>query len=227
MVLFFKLAFWLHVVAGGVALSIFWVPLVTKKGGTVHRRVGWVYVGAAATIAATAFVSCARMLTDANPRNDRPGVFFAYVGLLAAANALIGVRALGAKRRTTGSRNPLDVSPAALLGTSGLALAAYGLSIAMPLYVAFGVLGALLGSAQLRFWLRAPVTRREWLYAHMMGMGTSCITTVTAFLVVNAPRFGLGTFNVVVWLAPAVVGAAGLSVWKRRLSATVRTPPRG
>lgn len=226
MLLVFELAFWLHVVAGGVALTVFWIPLVAKKGGTVHRRAGWVYVGAAAIIAATAFVNCTRMLTDESARNDRSGVFLAYVGLLAAASAHIGVRSLGAKRRTTASRDPLDVTPAALLGTSGVVLMVYGLFVITPLYVAFGALGAALGSAQLRFWLRAPVTRHEWFYAHMTGMGTSCITTVTAFLVLNAPRFGLGTFNLVVWVTPAVVGGVGLAVWRRRPPAASQMDPR-
>jgi hypothetical protein len=48
----------------------------------------------------------------------------------------------------------------------------------------------------------------------MTGMGTSCITTVTAFLVVNAHRFGLGTFDLLVWTAPGVVGGVGLGVWR-------------
>ena len=95
MTIAFKLALWIHVLAGAVALSVFWLPLVAKKGGAIHRRVGWVYVAAAATIALTGFVNCARMLTDANPANDRSGVFLAYVGIIAAASAQIGVRALG------------------------------------------------------------------------------------------------------------------------------------
>jgi len=226
MALFFQLAFWLHVVAGGVALSVFWIPLVTKKGGPLHRRVGWVYVGAAATIAVTAFVNCARMLTDGIPRNDRAGVFLAYVGLLAAESALHGVRALGTKGRTSGARSPIDVAPAALLGAGGMALAVYGLRVATPLYLAFGVLGLALATGHLRFWLRAPVTRREWFYAHMTGMGTSCITTVTAFVVVNAHRFGLGTFSPLVWLTPTAVGATGLLLWRRRLSPPSPMAPR-
>src|SRR5580658_10234168 len=98
MQLFFHVALWVHVLAGAVALSVFWLPLVTKKGGVAHRRVGWVYVVAAGTIALTAFVNCARMLTDANPANDRPGIFLAYIGVIAWASAQLGVRALRTKR---------------------------------------------------------------------------------------------------------------------------------
>ena len=34
----------LHIVGGTVGLATFWLPLVTRKGGRLHRRVGWIYV---------------------------------------------------------------------------------------------------------------------------------------------------------------------------------------
>jgi uncharacterized membrane protein len=227
----FRIALGLHVLCGATALLSLWVPLLAKKGGKVHVRAGWVYVVAAAGIALTAFVNCARMLTDDNPGNDRAGVFLTYVGVLAAASAQIGVRAIRAKRRTTGTRNPIDLAPPLLLIAGGLALAAFGLRTGTPLFVAFAALGTALGGTQLRFWLRAPVTRHDWFLAHMGGMGASCIATVTAFVVVNANLFGLGTYNVFVWMVPAVGGAVGLTVWikiyERRFAKGARTAPAG
>ena len=214
MILAFKIALWVHVLAGTVALSVFWLPLVSKKGGATHRRAGWVYVVAAWGIALTAFVNCARMLLDDNPANDRAGIFLAYVGVLAGANALIGVRALGTKRRVAGSRNPLDLTPPALLVVGGVALAAFGMHAAVPLFVVFAALGVTLGVTQLRFWLRPPASRHQWFFAHMAGMGGSCIATVTAFLVVNAHRFGLGSADLVIWMAPGLVGGVGLRLWR-------------
>ena len=215
MILAFQVAFWAHVLAGVVALGVFWVPLVTKKGGPLHRRAGWVYVVAAGTIAVTSFVNCARMLTDARPGNDRPALFLAYVGLFAAASAQMGVRALATKRRVTGSRNPFDLATPALLVACGLALAVLGVAAGKTLYVLFAALGVTVGVTQLRFWWRAPATGKAWFLAHMGGMGTSCITTITAFFVVNAHRFGRGTFDLVLWIAPVVVGAVGLTLWRR------------
>jgi len=215
MILAFKIALWAHIAAGAVALSVFWLPLVTKKGGRAHRRAGWVYVVAAAVIALTGLVNCGRMLTDDNPKNDRAGIFLAYIGVLAGANALLGVRALQTKRRTTAARSPIDIAPPALLVGGGLALGSFAVVVHAPLFFIFAALGITLGVTQLRFWLRAPKSRHEWLYAHMGGMGGSCITTITAFLVVNAHRFGLGTFDLVVWVAPGLLGGVGLSLWRR------------
>jgi hypothetical protein len=215
MILALKIALWAHVLAGAVALSVFWLPLVTKKGGPTHRRAGWVYVVAAWGIALTAFINCARMLTDDLPSNDRAAIFLAYVGVLAGANALLGIRALGTKRRVTGSRNPVDLTPPALLVAGGVALAVFGIHAAVPLFVVFAAFGVALGVVQLRFWLRPPATRHQWFYAHMAGMGGSCIATVTAFLVVNAHRFGLGSADLVVWIAPGLLGGLGLRAWRR------------
>jgi hypothetical protein len=43
-------------------------------------------------------------------------------------------------------------------------------------------------------------------------MGTSCITTVTAFVVVNARRFGMRTFDLALWAGPIAVLAVGLTI---------------
>jgi hypothetical protein len=215
MTLAFDIALWVHIAAGVVALLVFWIPLVTKKGGRFHRRAGWVYVVAAGTIAVTGLASCARMLTDDRPQNDRVALFLAYVGVFAAASAQMGVRALATKKRATASRNPLDLTPPVLLVAGGVGLAALGLGAGRVLFVLFAALGVTLGLTQLRFWLRPPVTPRAWFYAHMGGMGSSCITTLTAFAVVNARRLGLGTFDLVVWVVPVLVGAVGLTLWQR------------
>jgi cytochrome c-type biogenesis protein CcmH/NrfF len=49
----------------------------------------------------------------------------------------------------------------------------------------------------------------------MGGMGTSCITTLTAFVVVNARRLGMHTFDVGLWATPIVVLGIGLTLWRR------------
>jgi len=143
-------------------------------------------------------------------------LFLLYVNLLGATCASMGVRVLRTKQRTRPHRNLYDLGlPAALLA-AGIGLGVFGVARGVPLFVVFAALGAFLAVGQLRFWLRSPVTRTQWLLEHMSGMGGSCITTVTAFLVVNAQRMGFGTFDVLVWVAPGVLGSIGLGLWLRR-----------
>ena len=77
------------------ALLVFWIPLVTRKGGRTHRRAGWAYVTAAAIVAVTGIASAGRLMVyDRRPHAWRGGLFLVYVGLFAAESALIGARAL-------------------------------------------------------------------------------------------------------------------------------------
>lgn len=215
MTFFFQLVLGLHIAAGILSLLVFWVPLVTKKGGRVHRRVGWIYVVAASTVAVTGMMSCARLIADGRPGPVRAGVFLAYVGILAGASAQLGVRALRAKTRTQASRAPVDLFPPVLLIAGGVALAIFGLLQNRVLYVLFAALGVFQGGTHLRFWLTPPSHGREWFLAHMSAMGTSCITTVTAFAVVNAQRLGMSTFDLTLWGAPISLLGIGLGLWRR------------
>jgi hypothetical protein len=215
MALLLRIVLDVHVAAGVVALSVFWVPLVTRKGGRAHRRAGWIYVAAAAIIAVTGLVRCARLVAAGTPQQWRAGFFLAYVSLLAGASAQLGVRALRAKERAAASRSAIDLVPPLLLVAGGVALAAFGVDQSMVLYVLFAVLGGVLGVSQLRFWLTAPAHGREWFLAHMNGMGTSCITTVTAFVVVNARQLGMRTFDLALWAAPIALLGVGLTIWGR------------
>jgi hypothetical protein len=205
----------MHVAAGAVALLVFWIPLVTKKAGPAHRRAGRVYVVAAATLAITGLLLCVPLVSSARPGRWHAGVFLAYVSVFAGASAMLGVRALRTRRRTRASRSPIDVVPPSLLVVGGIALAAFGVGQSTVLYVFFGVLGIVLGLAHLRFWLRPPVHGGEWFLAHMSGMGTSSIATVTAFLVVNARRLGMRTFDFGLWAGPIAALAIGLTLWRR------------
>src|SRR4051812_29449906 len=104
----FQLLLAIHIAAGAVSLLLFSVPLVTTKGGRTHRRVGWVYVAAAATVAVTGFLSCIPLVSGGGPLRWRAGIFLAYVSVLAGASALFGVRALRTKGRAGPSRAAID-----------------------------------------------------------------------------------------------------------------------
>jgi hypothetical protein len=103
----------------------------------------------------------------------------------------------------------------ALFFLSSVALEIYGLVLRTPLFIVFGLIGMATGGGQLYYWLRAPRSRMHWWLEHMTGMGASSIATLTAFVVVNAPRLGLPTFSLIPWVAPGVVGTIGLVVWTR------------
>lgn len=204
-----------HIAAGAVALATFCIPLVARKGGPLHRRVGWVYASAMWVAAVTAWGVCAFRLLDENKANDSGALFLLFVGVLAANAAFVGIRVLRTKKRTDRHRSLLDLAGPMLLLIGSAGLAGLGLLQHSVLFVAFAALGGFLAVGQLRFWLRPPVTKMDWWYEHMTNMLTACIGTVTAFLVVNVPRLGLKEYALLFWLAPGVLGGVGITVWQR------------
>ena len=205
----------LHIAAGFVALMVFWLPMISRKGGLFHRRVGWIYVGAMAVEAVTAVVVCgARILFD-SPQVRSRAIFLMFISVLAASSASQGVRALRQKNRNAPARKPINMGLPTLFFVSSVALEIYGLGIRTPLYIVFGLIGMVTSGGQLYYWLRAPRSRMDWWFEHMTGMGVSSIATLTAFVVVNAPRLGLPIFSVIPWVAPGVIGTIGLVVWTR------------
>ena len=197
----------IHVAGGSVALASMLIPLFTKKGGSIHRKAGWVFVGGMTIVSITAFILAgARALTDPSPQGRQVGLFLFYVALLTGAGVSAGVRVLRAKSRTTVHRNWWDIGIAAALTLAGVLMLGYGLATAQPLFAAFSIIGVATGGSQLNYWLRPPTHHMHWWFEHMGAMLGSCIAATTAFLVVNAGRLGADTFSLAMWLAPTVVG---------------------
>src|SRR4051812_38124408 len=129
MALIFRIVLGIHIIAGAAALLVFWIPLVTTKGGRTHRRAGWAYVTAAAIVAVTGIASAGRLVVyHPRPHAWRGGIFLVYVGLFAAESALLGVRALRPQTRANNWQNAVDVVPSLLLVAGGVALIAFGVS---------------------------------------------------------------------------------------------------
>ena len=220
---------YLHIAGGSLALASMLVPMVTRKGGPAHRRAGWVFVGGMTVVSVTAFVlAAARVLTDPRPNGRAAGIFLFFVSILTAAGVSAGVRVLRAKRRSAPHRNVWDLGIASTLVLASVAMAVWGLSSGRTLFTAFSVIGLFTGGTQLAYWLRTPTHPMHWWFQHMSAMLGSCIAATTAFLVVNAGRFGLGTFALAVWLSPAAIGAPAIAIWtayyRRRFSRTETAP---
>lgn len=60
---------------------------------------------------------------------------------------------------------------------------------------------------------------RGWVHGYVHGQGGSCIALVTALIVVELTVDGpvTGPAELVVWLAPTVLGTILIEVWRRRL----------
>ncbi|MCY1021939.1 hypothetical protein [Pyxidicoccus sp. MSG2] len=222
---FYQLARWLHIASGVVAFITLWLPLIARKGGTLHRRVGWVYVGAMLAVALSALVIAGWRFVQA-PLEEPVALFFTYLAVQSAASSSMGVRVLRAKTRTGAHHHPLDVGLSALVLAMGLFTFAWGVVVQQPLLWGFAPVGIYAGSAGLRYWLRPPQERMHWWFEHMGAMVASGIGTVTAVLVVNARHFGINGTQLALFLGPTVVGVTGLKLWERYYKRRFAPKPR-
>ena len=62
---------------------------------------GWSYIGAMGLVALSAFAMCGLRLTDADPSNDGPALFLAFVGVLSSSASFSGIAAMRTKQRRT------------------------------------------------------------------------------------------------------------------------------
>jgi uncharacterized membrane protein len=207
---------YLHIAGGAAALLSMLIPLLTKKGGTTHRRAGWVFVSGMTVVSITALLLAGtRWATDPTPRGREAGAFLFFISILTATSVSGGVRVLRAKTRTAAHRHPWDLGLPALLTASSIAAAVYGLSTGNRLFTAFSVIGLLGGGGNLAYWITPPTHPMHWWFEHMSSMLGACIAATTAFLVVNAGNLGFQTFSLVVWLAPSVIGVPTIAIWTR------------
>ncbi|MFC0216182.1 DUF2306 domain-containing protein [Paenibacillus chartarius] len=200
---------WIHIFCGFLALCIFWIPIVTKKGGRTHSRVGWVYVTAMAAVSVSAlFMGIYRLTWDAGPDVDAIPFswFLINIAILSAATAWYGIRVLRFKRRKETHRGPAELLFALLLLGSSIAVSVYGWTIGFALLQYFPIVGMFLGGSQLVYWLTVPKNKAHWAVEHIVGMLSCCIATVTAFTVFGAPRLlHIESVSLFVWLLPTIV----------------------
>jgi len=196
----------LHVTAGFVALLVFIIPLVTKKGGRYHTRAGWVYVGAMVTVSLTAWTIAAGQLLDATSDRHTSAAFLGFLGVLSADVLWFGLRAVRFPARKERHKKSIDLFAPAITILLALGVIAIGIRSGNILLSAFPLLGVLLGAQQITYWRSVPEHKSHSVVAHISGMISAVIGTLTAFAVFGGPRL-MGQQNAPVWLwiAPTIV----------------------
>lgn len=238
MILLHQLALYLHIVVGVVALALFWVPALSKKGSLNHRRfgrwfatimytVGWSGVMMATVdlwqpLAMHAPASGATPEAMAVMAGDIrfTAIFLLSLSVLVIATTRHGWLTIRYKEDRSVLRKPVHLGLClALLGVGGVLLLT-GAANDNILMLIFGALEVWIAAGILHYSFKtSPRHPREWWNEHLGGMIASGIGAYTAFFVVGASSL-LGTYlqgslaglNVVIWVAPGVAGGIAISV---------------
>ncbi len=234
----YKILLFIHVVMGFFAALVFWLPVLSKKGGRLHVLAGRAYVGGMYSAAATAIAIALLVLVDPiaakHPaealsversqglavQERTVSTFLLCIGVLVWASIRHGLLSLRAKADHRLMRAPSHLILNAVLGALGLALLGLGWYASQVLFYVFAVLCVGTAVTNLRYCLRPAPDRRAWLVSHMSSMIAAGIATYTAFFVFGGSRFLAplltGYWQLLPWVAPAVVGTVIIQLMARR-----------
>ena len=217
-----KILIWLHVASALVALITMFVPLFSKKGGSIHRRLGIIYVQSMLVTCGTAIVvSLWRIFGEPNATDDRIAVaaFMIFLSLFALSGISHGLMALKFKERKEAVFDKRVLALPFFVFILGLVAMVGGYLIGKSVLLWFPLVGVIVSAGQIKYWISIPQEKMHWWYEHMAGMFTACISTSTAFVVVALPRLienPTWVRSLYVWLAPSLVLVPILLVWTNR-----------
>lgn len=218
----------LHVVLGALALVLFWVPILARKGGPTHVRYGKMYVWLMYIVAVSGIVMSVMVLVS--PGYFKPNASLVVINqfytllLFLSALTFISVRhaMLVLKHKTDTSvfrRVGFLWMPAILVGGGiTLLVIAVNSSSMLILHYVFGGLGVFIGTSMGHFAFRKNPPRKIWLTEHIGAILGSGIAAYTAFLAFGARHWlsFLGEWQLAAWILPSVIGTAGIAWASRR-----------
>jgi len=222
---FFDVLIALHIIGGAPGLLIFWLPVITKKGGGRHVYWGKIFTlamlftGTMATAMATttliAPMATHPQLLDHPDFSDPAlvrGVFgwmMLYLAILTINLAWYGWKCITNKTNHQENRHWFNLGLQGLLSIVSVNCAVQGLLIGQPMMIGISFVGFATVGTNLWFILKDKPGRMDWLLEHIKGIVGTGISVYTAFFAFGAVRYipelalapGL-------WAVPLVVGLA-------------------
>lgn len=209
----------IHILFGSLSLMSFPIPMLARKGGSLHRNSGWVYVAGMLGVAVTALlIACWRIFFDPEPTSEKTAfaLFLVMIAIFTSSAMWSGIRVLKFKNRTEKHIVALDFYVYWLRISSALAISIYGFIIHNSLLSWFSIILIFSGIQGILYWRSPQKQKMHWWFHHIEAMFTACIGTVTAFVVTAVPRM-LGGYDhaLALWLSPAVVFIP-IRMWSER-----------
>jgi len=219
---------WVHIAAGSIALILFWIPAIARKGGKTHIRAGWIYVVCMSVVVVTAFAmsglaftiplavrQIARPLSPAELsdflRVQRIfATFLAYLAGVTLASGWQGIWAIETRREPKAMRTLFSLALNVVVVLAGLTVLALGIKYRSGPLIGLSPIGPLIGAGNLRYLMRAPQSRMHWWYEHLGSMIGTGIAGYTAFLVFGGarllPSVARSQLYTLFWVLPSLIG---------------------
>lgn len=200
---------WLHILAGAIALLTFLVPLLSFKGGKLHRKAGWIYSISMLVVCFSAFtITPWRYFIDPNrtPTSQDNALFLFFIALFSLTSVQQGLLPLRNKKRKERELALKTIGLPGLTLIVAILMEIYGFAFGGgALFIIFAAFSLRSSFKQIRYWSE-PQAPNEWWFSHIDNMFVACIATVTAFIVTALPRFYSDLQgSVFIWLLPTAV----------------------
>ncbi|NBB93824.1 MAG: hypothetical protein GVY32_11730 [Gammaproteobacteria bacterium] len=215
-----------HALIGTVALVTFWTAGLARKGSSLHKRVGKIYLLAMIGVVVTA---APLALSHALEGQWVGAAFLGYLVILvshACRSAWTAIRWKRDFERFTGTGFRVS---ALVLAVSGAAVAVLGVVYGAWLLIIFGLIGPL-GAFEARQLIRkGPQSPKWWLKEHYGAMIANGVATHIAFLQIGLmrliPELGSSMVQHLAWFGPLALSFAAAYWFDRRYMKTPTATP--
>ncbi len=228
----------LHIFVGAISLPLFWVPMLARKGSSLHRRAGRWFANAMYVVSITGLITSVMVLIDPLAIRDPEGLiaaedieqrlaiyrssslFLLMLSVLVFTSVRQGMLALKYKHDRDAFRRWSNVAQPLVLLTLAIVTGYVGIRDTRVLLMIFAALSVSASIGMLRYAFAREVTPRAWLIEHLNGMIGGGIGAYTAFFAFGGRRFFSellpGYWQILPWVLPAVIGTIAISVYSRR-----------
>ena len=211
-----------HIATGATGALVFWVPVIGRKGGAVHRRWGRVFTHV--LLATGSFAIILSCLTLYDPLGTHPhlvgsfdaafirGIFgwmMLYLGTLTINLTWYGWLCVEHKQSRAAMREwrNLTLQPILILTSANCAF--QGVLIGQMLMVAISLVGFATVGTNLWFLFKPKPAPKDWLKEHLKALVGSGISVYTAFMAFGSVRvFPTLALNPIMWAIPLSTGIA-------------------
>ncbi|MCX7554614.1 hypothetical protein OS175_12040 [Marinicella sp. S1101] len=221
----------IHVAGGFIGLFLYWIPILSKKGSPLHKKVGLFWVWLARVVLITAFLGvllyvpkliAADKYLFTHPNSYAFIMFLGYLSVVTYVVTVFAVSVLKYKADATQLATPFMQSMAYISILLSVWIIFYALAYqpdAKIVLLALSPVGLSTGWGMLQYMKGKHTSKRAWLYEHLGSMIGAGIAFHTAFAVFGMTRLfdiGLnGWVAVIPWILPAAIGIPASIIWRR------------